>query len=91
MNKAEIVGSIADKSGLSKAEAGKALEAFVSTVEEALVDGDRVSLVGFGAFSVDSRDARMGRNPQTGEQIQIAAKKVVKFKPGASLAKTVNQ
>lgn len=90
MNKAELIGSIADKSGLSKADAGKALDALVNTVTDALTDGDRVSLVGFGSWSVDERDARMGRNPRTGEEIQIAAKRVVKFKPGAGLSDAVN-
>ncbi len=90
MNKAELIGSIADKSGLSKAEAGKALDAFVSSVSDALKGGDRISLVGFGSFSVDKRDARTGRNPRTGEEIQIAAKNVVKFKPGAGLSDAVN-
>ena len=90
MNKAELIGSIADKSGLSKADAGKALDAFVSSVTDALVSGERISLVGFGSWSVDNRNARMGRNPRTGEEIQIAAKKVVKFKPGAGLSDAVN-
>ena len=90
MNKAELIGSIAAKSGLSKAEAGAALEAFVATVTDGLAGGDRVSLVGFGSWSVDERGARTGRNPRTGEAIEIAAKKVVKFKPGATLANTVN-
>ena len=90
MNKADLIGSIADKSGLSKADAGKALEAFTDSVETALKSGDRVSLVGFGSFFVDKRDARTGRNPRTGEEIQIAAKNVVKFKPGAGLSNAVN-
>ena len=90
MNKAELIGSIADKSGLSKAEAGKALDAFVSSVTDALSSGERISLVGFGSWSVDKRDARIGRNPRTGEEIQIAAKNVVKFKPGAGLSEAVN-
>ena len=90
MNKAELIGSIADRSGLSKADAGKALEALVSSVQDALSGGERVSLVGFGSWSVDQRDARTGRNPRTGEEIQIAAKRVVKFKPGASLSDAVN-
>ena len=90
MNKAELIGSIAQESGLSKADAGKAVEAFVATVTGALQDGERVSLVGFGSWSVDAREARMGRNPRTGEQIQIAAKNVVKFKPGAGLTGAVN-
>jgi len=90
MNKAQLIDSIADKSGRSKAEAGRALEAFTDSVTAALKSGDRISLVGFGSFSVDRRDARTGRNPQTGEAIQIAAKNVVKFKPGAGLSKSVN-
>lgn len=90
MNKAELIGSIADKSGLSRADAGKALDAFVSSVTDALKDGDRISLVGFGSWSVDERGARTGRNPRTGEEIQIAAKNVVKFKPGAGLSGAVN-
>jgi len=90
MNKAELIGAIADKSGLSKAEASKALDAFVSSVSDALADGERISLVGFGSFSVDQRGARTGRNPRTGEEIQIAAKNVVKFKPGAGLSAAVN-
>lgn len=90
MNKAELIGAIADGSGLSKADAGKALDAFVSSVEGALANGERISLVGFGSWSVDKRNARTGRNPRTGEEIQIAAKNVVKFKPGAGLTAAVN-
>jgi DNA-binding protein HU-beta len=90
MNKAELIGKIADKSGLSKADAGDALDAFVSSVADALASGERISLVGFGSFSVDQRGERTGRNPRTGEEIQIAAKNVVKFKPGAGLSKAVN-
>ncbi len=90
MNKAELIDAIAAESGLSKADAGKALEAFTDSVTGALKEGERISLVGFGSFSVDRRDARTGRNPRTGEAIDIAAKNVVKFKPGASLSKSVN-
>lgn len=90
MNKAELIGSIAEKSGLSKAEAGRALDAFVGSVTEGLSNGERISLVGFGSWSVDHREARTGRNPRSGEAIQIAAKNVVKFKPGASLSNAVN-
>ncbi len=90
MNKAELIGSIAGKSGLSKADAGKALDAFVASVTEGLSGGDRIALVGFGSWSVEQRDARTGRNPRTGEEIQIASKKVVKFKAGASLSDAVN-
>ncbi|MCE2473420.1 MAG: HU family DNA-binding protein [Anaerolineae bacterium] len=90
MNKAELISAIADGSGLSKADAGKALDAFVSSVSGALANGERISLVGFGSWSVDKRNARTGRNPRTGEEIQIAAKNVVKFKPGAGLSDAVN-
>lgn len=90
MNKAELIDAIAAGSGLSKADAGKALEAFTDSVTGALKEGERISLVGFGSFSVDRRDARTGRNPRTGESIDIAAKNVVKFKPGAGLSKAVN-
>ena len=90
MNKAELIGSIAENSGLSKADASKAVDAFVASVTDALSAGDRISLVGFGSWSVDQRGARTGRNPRTGEEIQIAAKNVVKFKPGAGLSDAVN-
>jgi len=90
MNKAELVAEIADKSGISKAQAAAALEALTDSVQSALVRGERVSLVGFGSWSVDARGARTGRNPRTGESIDIAAKNVVKFKPGAGLNAAVN-
>jgi nucleoid DNA-binding protein len=76
--------------GLSKADAKKALDAFINATTKALKKGDRVSLVGFGSFSISKRSARTGRNPQTGKEIQIAAKNVVKFKAGAELSKAVN-
>ena len=75
----------------TKVDATKALEAFVNATTKALKKGDRVALVGFGSFSVSKRAARVGRNPQTGKAIKIAAKKVAKFKAGADLAKTVNK
>jgi DNA-binding protein HU-beta len=90
MNKAELIDAIAADAGLSKADAKKALDAFVSATTNALKGGDRLSLVGFGSFSVSKREARTGRNPQTGKEIQIAAKKVVKFKAGAELDGSVN-
>lgn len=90
MNKAEMIASIADKSGISKNDAAKALDAFVETVTEGLANGDRISLVGFGSWSVNEREARMGRNPRTGDSIEIAARKVVKFKVGATLNNRVN-
>ena len=89
MNKAELIDAIAGKAGLSKADAKKALDAFVDTTSDALKKGDRVALVGFGSFSVSERGARTGRNPQTGQPIKIAAKKVVKFKAGSELATKV--
>lgn len=89
MNKAELVEAMASDSGLSKADAKKALDAFINTTTKALKNEDRVALVGFGSFSVSERAARKGRNPQTGKEINIKAKKVVKFKPGAELAEQV--
>jgi DNA-binding protein HU-beta len=89
MNKAQLIDAMADKAGLTKVDAKKALDAFVSATTDALKGGDRVALIGFGSFSVSERSARTGRNPQTGKEIQIAAKKVVKFKAGAELADQV--
>ena len=90
MNKSELVDAIADNSGLSKADSKRALDGFTGAVEGALKKGDKVSLVGFGSFSISNRAARTGRNPQTGKEIQIAAKNVVKFKAGADLSSKVN-
>ena len=81
---------MAENAGISKAAAKKALESFLENVEKSLKKGDRVSLVGFGSWSVSKRAAREGRNPQTGKTIKIAAKNVVKFKAGADLQKAVN-
>ncbi len=89
MNKAELIDAMAAGAGLSKADAKKALDAFVSSTTDALKKGERVALVGFGSFSVSTRSARKGRNPQTGKEINIPAKKVVKFKTGADLSKGV--
>ena len=89
MNKAELVDQIASQAGLSKADAKKALDAFVGATTSALKKGDRVALVGFGSFAISKRNARTGRNPQTGKPITISAKKVVKFKAGSDLASTV--
>ena len=91
MNKAQLIDAIAAKAGLTKADAKKALDAFIESTSEALKSGDRVALVGFGSFSVAKRSARTGRNPQTGKEIKIAAKKVVKFKAGTELATNVNK
>lgn len=90
MNKAQLIDAIAGESGLTKADAKKALDAFLKVTGEALKSGDRVSLVGFGSFSVTERSARMGRNPQTGKEISIPAKKVIKFKAGSELTDSVN-
>ncbi len=90
MNKTNLIDAIAEDAGISKAAAKKALESFLGHVEGALKKGDRVSLVGFGSWSVSRRAAREGRNPQTGKTIKIAAKNVVKFKAGSDLQKAVN-
>jgi len=89
MNKAELIESIAADAKLTKADAKRALDSFIGATTGALKQGDRVALVGFGSFSVAKRAARKGRNPQTGKEINIAAKKVVKFKAGNDLAGTV--
>lgn len=90
MNKSEIVDSIANQAGISKAAAEKALSAFTDSVTTALKRGQSVTLLGFGTFSVKSRSARMGRNPRTGAAIQIAASKVPGFKAGKALKDAVN-
>jgi len=82
MNKAELIEQVAEAAGISKAQAGAAMDAFTDAVSSALQQGDRVTLVGFGTFSVSERAARNGRNPQTGETIKIKARKVPKFKAG---------
>lgn len=89
MNKAELINAIAAESGLSKADSKKALEAFVSTVSNTLKAGDKISLVGFGTFSVAERSARTGINPSTKKSITIPAKKVAKFKAGAELSDAI--
>ena len=89
MNKQELIDAIASGSGLTKADSKRALDAFIESVSGALKKGDRVALVGFGSFTVTKRAARIGRNPQTGKEIKIPAKKVVKFKAGTDLAKKV--
>lgn len=90
MNKSELIDAMAADAGISKAQAKSALESFLSNVSGTLKKGGRVSLVGFGSWSVSSRAARDGRNPQTGKAIKIAAKNVVKFKGGAELDGHVN-
>ncbi|MFO7703330.1 HU family DNA-binding protein [Psychroflexus maritimus] len=90
MNKTNLIDAMAEDAGISKAAAKKALESFLSNVEGSLKKEERVSLVGFGSWSVSRRSAREGRNPQTGKTIKIAAKNVVKFKAGSDLQKAVN-
>jgi len=90
MTKQELIGFMADSAGLSKKDAEKALSAFVDGVKSALKKGESVSLVGFGTFSVSQRGARQGRNPRTGETINIPARKVPTFKAGKGLKDTVN-
>lgn len=91
MNKTELIEKIAAGAGISKADAKKALDATTNALKEALVAGDKIQLVGFGTFSVSERPAREGINPATKEKIQIAAKKVAKFKAGAELADAINE
>lgn len=90
MNKQELVAAMAEKAGLTKADSEKALNAFTAAVADALGKGDSVQLVGFGTFSISARAARTGKNPRTGAKLQIAAKKVAKFKAGKALADKVN-
>ena len=89
MNKTELIAAIAAESGLSKTDSKKALDAFMSSVSKALKGGDKVSLIGFGTFSVSERAARTGINPATKAAITIPAKKAAKFKPGAELAEAI--
>jgi DNA-binding protein HU-beta len=90
MNKSELIEAMASEAGISKAAAAKSLEGMMGAVKKCLKKGDKVSLVGFGSWSVSKRAARNGRNPQTGATIKIAAKNVVKFKPGSELKNSVN-
>ena len=89
MNKAELIDAMAEQADLTKNDAKKALDAFINATSGALKEGGRVALVGFGSFSVSERNARTGRNPQTGKEITIPAKKVVKFKAGSELSDMV--
>lgn len=89
MNKAELIAQIAEDASITKTQANAALDSFVGTVTKTLKKGDKVTLVGFGTFSVSKRAARTGRNPQTGATIKIKAKKVARFKAGKELASKV--
>ena len=90
MNKSEVVDAIVDEADISKAAAGRALDAVLGAVRGSLQEGESVSLVGFGTFLVRNRPARSGRNPRTGETVQIAAAKVPAFKPGKALKDALN-
>ena len=89
MNKSELIDAIAESADLSKVSAGKALDATISAISQALKNGDSVSLVGFGIFTVRERAARAGRNPQTGEALEIKASKIPAFKAGKMLKDAV--
>ncbi|MGP1406767.1 HU family DNA-binding protein [Selenomonas sp.] len=91
MNKTELVANVAEKAGLTKKDAEKALGAVIESIEEALVEGDKIQLIGFGTFEVKDRAARTGRNPQTGKEIKIAASKNPVFKAGKALKDAVNK
>jgi len=89
MNKAELIEQVASETGLTKRISGKAVDAVASAISDCLTRGEKLTLVGFGTFRVIKRKARVGRNPQTGETIQIPAKKVPKFVPGKNLKNKV--
>ncbi|MFM8362087.1 MAG: HU family DNA-binding protein [Haliscomenobacter sp.] len=91
MNKGDLLNKIAESAKISKAQAADALNAVLDGISEELKTGGKVTLIGFGTFSVSKREARTGRNPQTGGSITIDAKSIVKFKPGKELADSVNQ
>lgn len=90
MKKVELVEAIAEKAGLTKSDATKALDATLATITETLAKGDKIPLVGFGTFAVSKRSAREGRNPRTGETVKIAARNAVTFKAGSALKDAVN-
>lgn len=88
MNKTEFINAVAEKAGLSKVDGKKAVEAMIKTIQSEMKKGEKVSILGFGSFSVVKKAARKGVNPQTKKAINIPARKVVKFKPGAELVKS---
>ena len=90
MNKAELIAAMAEKAELSKKDSEKALKAFIDVVTDELVKGEKIQLVGFGTFEVSERHAREGRNPQTGETMEIKASKAPKFKAGKALKDIIN-
>lgn len=91
MTKQQLVEKMAEKAGLTKADAARALDAFTESVTEALAEGEKVSLVGFGTFATSKREAREGRNPKTGETVTIAARTAAVFKAGSKLKEAVNK
>lgn len=90
MNKTELIEKVAEKTGKTKKEAGMVVDSVIQSISEALQDGEKVTLIGFGNFEVREREARKGRNPQTGEEIEIKASKVPAFKAGKQLKEAVN-
>ena len=91
MNKSELINAIAERANLSKADAGRSLDVLIKIIETTLKSGDSIPLVGFGTFAVKERAERTGRNPQTGQEITIAASRVPSFKPGKGLKDAVNE
>ena len=89
MNKTQLIDAIAAEASLTKVDAKKAVDAFIKTTGEQLKEGEKIALVGFGTFSVSECSARVGRNPKTGEKIEVEKKRVVRFKPGSDLANEV--
>jgi len=90
MNKTEFVDAIADKADVQKSDAAKIIDSMVDVIGDTLKKGDQITLIGFGTFLVSKREARKGRNPRTGEEIEIAASNVPRFKPGKALKETIN-
>lgn len=90
MNKADLINKVAEKSGLTKTKTAEVIDALVETMQSALAEGDKITLVGFGSFNVSKREAREGRNPKSNEKIHIPAKTVVRFKSGKELTESLN-
>ena len=89
MNKTQLIDAIAAEAGLTKTDTKKAVDAFIKTTGEQLKEGEKIALVGFGTFSVSERSARVGRNPKTGEKIEVEKKRVVRFKAGSDLTNDI--